>query len=152
MSGASSRRRGHSFEVLCANELSERTGLHIVTGRYFGLHYGADLVTVTGYDARERPVTYEPSVLGWACECKAAKRRDPAGWLRQADEQKAPGTKPVVLWKRPYRAWDEGSAFLLDEDAPRGWWEMPIRDWVAGLCEASVTSGGETASVPPVSQ
>ena len=138
MSGASSRRRGHSFEVESANELSERTGLHIVTGRFFGLTYGSDLVTVTGYDARERPVTYAPDVLGWAIECKAAKRRTPTQWLTQATEQAAPGLRPVVLWKRPRASWEDGSAFVWDKDAPRGWWEMPIREWVAGLVPAPV--------------
>lgn len=130
MSGASSRKRGHDWERLLANELSAEFDVHIITGRSMGLHYGGDLITVTGYDARERPVTYEPSVLGYAIEAKAVKRRDPAGWLSQADEQKAPGTVPVVLWKRPNKQWHEGSAFLIDDTQPRGWREMPISEWV----------------------
>lgn len=150
MSGAASRRRGHGYEVDCANELSDRTGLDIRTTRSLGANYGADLATITGYDARERPVTHEPAVLGWSCECKAVKRRDPAGWLRQADEQKAPGTIPVVLWKRPRAAWMDGSAFVYDSAAPRGWWEMPIATWVEGLTASRTpaTPQPETCDAP----
>lgn len=136
MSGSSSRNRGHRFEVSCANQLSERTGLHVVTGRFFGLTYGADLVTVTGYDQLGRPVTYDPAVLGWSVECKAVARRNPGGWLKQADEQRAPGTTPVVLWRKKNYPWEAGSAFLLDEDEPRGWREMPISEWLEDLDDA----------------
>lgn len=137
VSGASSRRRGHTYEVASANELAERTGLDVVTTRSLGANYGADLATVTGYDARGRPVTHEPSVLGWTIECKAVKQRNPRQWLTQATEQSAPGTRPVVLWKRPRASWEDGSAFVWDVDAPRGWWEMPIRTWVEGLAVES---------------
>lgn len=147
MSGASSRRRGHDWEVLLANELSEVTGLHVVTTRSLGANYGADLATVTGYDARERPVTHDPAVLGWSCEAKAVKRRDPAGWLRQADEQRAPNTIPVVLWKRPNKGWREGSAFVIDDAAPRGWWEMSIATWVDGLGLDGMVRAAEEAGL-----
>jgi hypothetical protein len=130
MSGSSSRRKGHVFEVYVASFLTAYLDLDVRTGRFFGLTYGADVVTVTGYDAKGRPATFDPDVLGWSVECKAVARRDPAGWLRQADEQKAPGTTPVVLWKRPRKKFEEGSAFLLDESAPRGWVETTIGEWI----------------------
>lgn len=130
MSGASSRRRGHNWEVELSNNLSEVLLLDIRTGRFFGLTYGADLVTVTGYDGKGRPVTFRPDVLGWSVEAKADKSRRISKWLRQADEQKAPGTTPVVLWKRPHKHWRDGSAFLIDEDASRGWSEQTIGEWL----------------------
>lgn len=133
MSGRPSRQKGHRYERECANELSERLGIDVVTTRSLGANYGADLATVTAYDAHGRPVTHTPSVRGWSVETKNVKRRNPAGWLRQAIDQAAPGFKPVVLWKCPRAKWEDGSAFVMDHDAPRGWWEMPIRQWVEGL-------------------
>lgn len=137
MSGSSSRNRGHRFEVTCANELSQRTGLEIVTGRFFGLTYGADLVTVTGHDQLGRPVTYDPDVLGWSVECKAVARRNPGKWLQQAEEQRAPNTTPVVLWRKKNYSWEQGSAFLHDNDDPRGWREISITEWLDQLDAAT---------------
>lgn len=131
MSGASSRRKGHEWERCLARELSAEFDYDIRTTRSLGANYGVDIATVTAYDAHGRPVNHEPHVLGWAVEAKAVPRRVPRAWLRQADEQKTPGTVPVVLWKRPRKPWDEGSAFLLDDTQPRGWREMPISQWVS---------------------
>lgn len=133
MSGKYSRRRGHEFEVECANRLSEHTGLDIVTTRSLGATYGADLCTVTAYDNHGRPVTHIPSVLGFSIECKAVVQRCPKQWLRQATNQAAPGTTPVVLWSRKHYAWGKGSAFISDPDAPRGWRETPISEWLEEL-------------------
>lgn len=130
MSGASSRRRGHLWEIELSHALSEVTGLDIRTGRFFGLTYGADLVTVTGYDGYDRPVTYTPDVLGWSIEAKNDKSRNIAGWLRQARLQAAPGTTPVVLWRKRNHALAKGSAFVYDDDAPRGWLEISISEWL----------------------
>lgn len=138
MSGARSRDKGHRWEVKCANELSERTGLQIVTTRSLGATYGADLCTVTSHDARGRPVTHVPSVLGWSVECKAWSVRIPRAWLRQAEEQKAPGLHSVVLWLKPHHEWESGSAFVLDEEAPRGWREMSIGEWCEILAEQAL--------------
>ena len=131
MSGAYSRDRGRRYEVLCANELAWRLGLDVVTTRSLGATYGADLATVTAYDAHGRPAMHSPSVLGWSIECKAVKRRNPSGWLKQAREQAAPGRRPVVLWKKPRASWQDGSVFLEDEDAPRGWVELPVGEWLS---------------------
>lgn len=131
MGGRASRQKGHRYEVACANELSERLGLDVVTTRSLGANYGADLATVIAYDAHGRPAMHLPSVLGWSVETKNVKRRNPAGWLRQAREQAAPGRRPVVLWKRPRAAWEEGSVFLDDAEAPRGWVELPIHEWLS---------------------
>lgn len=137
MSGSSGRRKGHGYEVRCARELFEVTGIDVRTGRFFGLTYGCDLVTVTGYDNLGRPATFEPSVLGWSIECKAVAQRNPRKWLRQARNQAAPGTTPVVLWQRKHHPFGAGSAFLIDEDAPRGWTETSIEEWLADLVRAS---------------
>lgn len=135
MSGRSSRQRGHRWEQTLARVLTETTGLDIRTGRYFGLTYGADLVTVTGYDAHERPVTYDPHILGWSIEAKNVATRCPKAWLRQADQQKAPGTVPVVLWNRRHHPFEKGSAFLLDDEAPRGWVELGIDEFLDNLSD-----------------
>jgi len=130
MSGASSRRLGHDWERKCANRLAEELNLLIVTSRSLGANYGADLATVTSHDALGRPVTHEPSVVGYSVECKAWGRRVPGSWLRQAQEQMAPGLIPVVLFRRKHHSWEKGSAFQYDDDAPRGWDERPIGEWL----------------------
>lgn len=130
MSGASSRRKGHDFEVKVAKELSKVTGLDIRTTRALGASFGADVATVTGYDAHGRPVTSVPEVLGWSVEAKAVARRNPNVWLRQARDQAAPGTTPVVLWRRKHAPFGKGSAFVYDDDAPRGWREVTISEWI----------------------
>lgn len=132
MSGASSRSRGHGWEVRCARELSAVTGLDVRTTRALGASFGADVATVLSYDAHGRPVESTPKVLGWSIECKKVLPRDrnPAGWLRQARDQAAPGTTPVVLWSRKHYPFAKGSAFLYDDEAARGWVEVPISEWV----------------------
>lgn len=130
MSGASSRRRGHVWERECANTLTSVLRLDIRTTRSVGASYGADLCTVTGYDAHGRPVLHVPEVLGFSIECKFVAARNPRQWLRQAAEQAAPGLIPVVLWRRKHHLFAQGSAFLDDPDAPRGWVEMPIAEWL----------------------
>lgn len=133
MSGRTSRERGHRWERLLANVLSDLLGLDIRTTRSLGATYGADLCTVTGYDAHGRPVTHVPSVLGFSIEAKDVAQRVPRAWLRQAADQAAPGLTPVVLWNRRNFAFEKGSAFLDDPDAPRGWREEPIGEWLGEL-------------------
>lgn len=131
MSGRASRDKGKKFEQRCARELSAVTGLTVVTTRSLGATYGADLCTVTAHDNHGRPVTFDPSVLGYSVECKAVVERSPNKWLTQARDQAAPGTTPVVLWLRKYYPFAKGSAFVYDDEAPRGWREMTISEWVA---------------------
>ena len=147
MGGARNRRHGHQWEVLCGHELSERLGLDVVTTRSLGASYGSDLATVTAYDAHGRPVTHDPAVCGWAVETKNVRQRNPKQWLTQATEQAAPGLLPVVLWKRPRASWEDGSAFVWDASAPRGWWEMPIREWVRGLALDALVRISEDAGL-----
>lgn len=130
MSGRASRSKGHRFERECANALSAITGLTVVTTRSLGATYGADLCTVTGYDGHGRPVTHVPSVLGFSIECKNDKSRNIAGWLRQARLQAAPDTMPVVLWRKRNHALAKGSAFVYDDEAPRGWVEINLETWI----------------------
>lgn len=133
MSGASSRRKGHRYEVRTAKVLSDLTGLDIRTTRSLGASYGADVATVTGYDAHDRPVTHVPEVLGWSVECKNWSVREPGTWLRQAAQQAAPGLTPVVLWNRQNHAYEAGSAFVYDVRATYGWRETSIGEWLTLL-------------------
>jgi hypothetical protein len=130
MSGARSRNRGKTWEQECARLMAEVTGLDVVTGRSLGLTYGPDLVTVTDRDQQGRALGFSPDVAGWAIEAKAVKVRNPKAWLRQAEGQRLAIHVPVVLWKRPRKKFEEGSAFLLDETAPRGWVETTIGEWI----------------------
>lgn len=141
MSGASNRRRGHDWERLCAGMMALTTDDDVRTTRSLGASYGADLATVTGYDAHGRPALHVPWVdLGgtmYSVECKAVAQRNPRKWLRQARDQAAPGTTPVVLWQRKHHSFGAGSVFLIDEDAPRGWTETSIEEWLADLVPAT---------------
>ncbi len=140
MGGLANRRRGHDWERLCAGMLTLATGDEILTSRALGAAYGADLATVTGYDNHGRPALHVPWVaLGGmmlSVECKAVKARSPSQWLQQARDQAAPGTTPVVLWQRKHHPFGAGSVFLIDEDAPRGWTETSIDEWLASLVPA----------------
>lgn len=133
VSGASSRRKGHAFEVKCANKLSDYLDLDIRTSRALGASYGADLATVTGYDAHGRPALHVPTVLGWSVECKAVKARSPGKWLKQAEDQMVQGSVPVVLWRRLHQPWEQGLAFLRDDEAPRRVAEVLIEEWLEML-------------------
>lgn len=133
VSGAASRRKGHAYEQEVSRELREATGLHVVTTRSLGATYGSDICTVVALDGLGRPVVHVPSVRGWAIEVKNVRKRNPSGWLKQACDQAAPGTTPVVLWRRARKPFREGSAFTVDEDAPRGWREEPISVWLDRL-------------------
>lgn len=133
MGGAANRRKGHAYEVKSANELSERLHLDIRTTRSLGANYGADVATVTGYDAHGRPALHIPTILGWSVECKAVASRSPGKWLKQAEDQMVQGAIPVVLWRRLHKPWDQGLAFLRDEEAPRRVAEVLIEEWLEML-------------------
>ncbi len=130
MSGAASRRRGHAWEVQAARELAAATGLEVVTTRAVGASYGADLCVITAHDRLGRAVAHVPHVNGFSVEAKNVAIRSPKAWLQQAIDQSLPGTTPVVLWKRRGKSFRSGSAFLIDDAAPRGWVELTIGEWI----------------------
>lgn len=131
MGGRYSRDKGHRYERNCANRLSGRTGLEVLTTRKLGASYGADLATVTGYDGNGRPAVHVPSVLGWSVECKDVEAWAPEAWVDQAVNQAAPDTRPVVLANRsgcPF-----GKGWALFPDPTYGWVATSIDNWMETL-------------------
>lgn len=106
MSGATARRRGHTWERHLAGWLRDQ-GVHAVTSRQLadGYQAGADLVT-------DLPV---------ALEAKNHARLDLAGWVDQARHQ-ADGLPAAVIVKRRGKA-DPGEAYVV----------MTATDWLALL-------------------
>jgi hypothetical protein len=144
MSGASSRRKGHAFEVKCAKVLRGLTGLDIRTTRELGASYGADLCTVTGYDKLGRPAAHIPTVLDWSVECKAVVGRSPGAWLKQAEEQAIAGATPVVIWRRKNYPFEKGSAFTRAADGSV--YEETLAQWILLVAQSPILKRVEGGS------
>lgn len=140
MSGATSRRKGHGFEVDCANHLSQATGLEVVTARSVsaGLQAGSDLVTIT-HRSPSGHVDWTPDVHGWSLECKyetekiftghasrTIPKMRPTPWLRQAKKDADSGLYAVIA--KVHRHPISEARVFLPRSAFVWWWAAQSTD------------------------
>lgn len=145
--GRRNRTAGHQWERDVARYLTETTGLEIVTARSVsaGLQAGSDLVTITHRTA-DGQVDWDPTVHGWAVECKNSATHKPTPWLRQAAKD-APGRLYAVVAKRPRMAVSDALVYM-----PSGafvWWRQAVSVDVSGPVVVDLKAFGLMLEMEP---